>query len=242
MRLLEKVLWVIAARAGSKGIPDKNIKPLCGIPLLAYRIRSALKIAHREDVIISTDSKKYARIAADYGVTVPFIRPSELSTDTAASADVIWHAMQWAESSGRRYDAVGLLEPTSPFLYANRLFEAVKRLFKNDEAENIVAVRKVSPSTFYIQKESEYLDVISRRIAREGFLRRQDERSEVTPSGGFYIAKWSSFKSNKSFYTDKTLSFLVSDIEGLEIDEPLDWEFAEFIVENHLENLSDGEF
>lgn len=236
---MENVLWVIAARSDSKGIPDKNIRPLGGIPLLAYRIRSALKIAHRDDVIISTDSKKYAKIASDYGVTVPFIRPPELSTDTAASADVIWHAMQWAESSERGYEAVGLLEPTSPFICGTRLFEAVTRLFKKKEAENIVAVRKVSPSTFYIQQESEYLDVISRRIAHEGLLRRQDERNEMTPSGGFYIAKWSSFKTHRSFYTDKTLSFLVSDIEGLEIDEPLDWDWAEFLLEKNKANVGE---
>jgi N-acylneuraminate cytidylyltransferase/CMP-N,N'-diacetyllegionaminic acid synthase len=235
----KRLLWLIAARSESKSIPDKNIKPLGGIPLLAWRIKSALKIANKEDIWVSTDSKHYADIARKYGAFVPFIRPSELSTDTAKSADVVLHAMNWAESIERNYDAVGLLEPTSPFIKSSRLEEAVDNLFMEEEAENIVAVRVVKPSSFYIQEDTKYLSVIARNIASKGLLRRQDEKKEITPSGGLYIAKWGAFKRNRTFYTNKTLSYVVPDLEGLEIDEPIDWEWAEFLIEK--EKIDIGE-
>lgn len=226
-----KVLWVITARSGSKSIPDKNIKLLGGIPLLVWRIKAALEIANKEDIWVSTDSEHYAGIAKRYGANVPFLRPPDLATDTAKSADVVLHAMDWAESKGGNYDAVGLLEPTSPFIQSSRLAEAVNNLFGEDEAENIVAVRVVKPSSFYIQEDSKYLSVIARNIASKGLLRRQDEKKEITPSGGLYIAKWEAFKKNRTFYTSKTLSYMVPDLDGLEIDEPIDWEWAEFLIE-----------
>ena len=238
----KKILWVVTARSGSKSVPHKNIKLLGGVPLLAYRIKCALKIAAREDVWISTDSPEYANIAEKYGATVPFLRPAELATDTARSADVILHAMQWAESKGKTYDAVGMLEPTSPFVTTANLFNAVERLFGEKEAENIVAVRYSRPSTFYIQENHKYLETIANNIMDAGLKRRQDEKEEITPSGGFYISKWGAFKKNHSFYTSKTLSFLVPDLEGLEIDEPIDWEWAEFLLSKKKFDLRDLDF
>lgn len=239
IELKYKILWVVTARAGSKSIPDKNIKSLGGIPLLAYRVKSALTIAGKGDVWISTDSKHYAEIAASFGAVVPFIRPSELATDTARSADVVLHAMNWAESSGKRYEAICLLEPTSPFVKYSQLTEAVNNLFVEKDACSIVAVREARPSTYYIQQEDKYLSIVASNIQSGGILRRQDLKKEITPSGGFYISKWDAFKQDESFYTDRTLSFLLPDINGLEIDEPLDWLWAEFLIEKGLINKSD---
>lgn len=239
IKIKHKVLWVITARAGSKSIPDKNIKPLGGIPLLAYRVKSVLTFSEKDDVWMSTDSKDYAEIAASYGAMVPFLRPAELATDTARSADVVLHAMKWAESLGRRYDAVGLLEPTSPFVKYSQLSEAVNRLFAEKEACSIVSVRESRPSTYYVQQEDKYLSTIAKNIQSGGILRRQDLKREITPSGGFYISKWDAFKQDKSFYTDRTLSFLLPDINGLEIDEPLDWSWAEFLLERGMINITD---
>jgi len=235
----KKLLWLVAARFGSKSISNKNIKLLGGIPLLAYRIKSALKISDNEDVWISSDSQLYADLAKRYGATVHFLRPAELATDTAKSSDVVLHAMEWAESKGKVYDAIGLLEPTSPFIKSSSLAEAVNNLFMENEAENIVAVRRVKPSRFYIQEDNKYLSVLARNIASMGLLRRQDEKKEITPSGGFYIAKWDDFKMNRTFYTDKTLSYVVQNLEGLEIDESIDWEWAEYLLHKKEINLAD---
>jgi N-acylneuraminate cytidylyltransferase/CMP-N,N'-diacetyllegionaminic acid synthase len=231
MAKMQGVLWLMTARSGSKSIPHKNIKTLGGLPLLAHRILSAAAIADPADIWISTDSREYADIARAHGATAPFLRPAELATDAAKSSDVVLHAMDWAESQGRSYSAVCVLEPTSPFIYARHLREAAEALLADPGSENIVAVRQVRPSTLFVQPMTRYLDILAENIRRSAVTRRQDEQIEVTPSGGFYIAKWEGFRRNQSFYTDRTLPFLVPDECALEIDEPMDWDWAEFLID-----------
>jgi len=234
MNYSHRVLWLVTARSGSKSIPDKNIKKLGGLPLLAYRIKSALAFAPKEDVWISTDSKKYAEIAESFGATVPFIRPQKLSTDEAKSEDVALHAMEYAESTGKNYEAICILEPTSPFITPNQLKGAVEKLFNTPEAQCIVAVRKVIPTTFFIQEEDEFLTKLAENFRKRDKWRRQDFKKEITPSGGFYIPKWDFFKKYKKIYTEKTLPYLVPDINALEIDEKLDFLWAEFLIEKEI--------
>ena len=230
----QKILWLITARSGSKSIVHKNIKHLSGYPLLAYRIKSALSISQPEDVWISTDSQDYADIAKSYGATVPFLRPPELSSDNTSSVDVVLHAMIHATKLGKKYNALGLLEPTSPLITYTQLKDAVEKLFMDHESENIVAVRIVRPHTFFVQDNERYLETLAERLSTSSKWRRQDRKDEITPSGGFYIAKWDSFLKNKTFYTTRTMAYLVSEINGLEIDEPIDWNWAEFLLEKGL--------
>jgi CMP-N-acetylneuraminic acid synthetase len=233
-RLMSSVLWLIAARAGSKGIPHKNIKPLGGRPLMSYVLHSALSVARPGDVWVSTDSPRFARLARRLGATVPFLRPARLASDEARSSDVVLHAMDWAEAHDGARDFIALLEPTSPFVPAAELRRAVKRLSADPRAEAVVAVRHARASTFYIQDESRYLDVLARRIAKAGTLRRQDDLKEITPSGGFYIARWSAFRRRGTFYTPRTLAHRLEGAASLEIDEPIDWAWAEFMLQAGL--------
>ena len=237
--MLNNILWLIPARSGSKSIPHKNIKKLGDYPLMAYRIKSALSIASPNNVWVSTDSEEYAEIAKGFGATVPFLRPEELATETATSADVVLHAMNEAEKQGLKYSVLGLLEPTSPFITYNQLSDAVQQLLDDDEAENIVAVRESRPNTFFIQKDSKYLSELAERLSMVQSHARQNFGKEITPSGGFHMAKWDSFKKSKTFFTQKTLSFFVGSENELEIDEPLDWNFAEFILQQGLIKISD---
>ena len=231
---MDNILWLISARAGSKSILNKNIKVLCGFPLLAYRIKTALAISRPCDVWVSTDSQEYADIAKSYGAVIPFLRPDILSTDNASSVDVVLHAMLHAEKLGKKYDAIGLLEPTSPFITSKQLSESLNELFNDKDAENIVAVRSVRPHTYFVQEKSKYLNTLANKFNLSSKLRRQDRTDEITPSGGFYISKWNSFLKNKTFYTEKTLQFQVSDFHGIEIDEPVDWLWAEFLLEKSI--------
>ena len=233
----QKILWLITARSGSKGIPNKNIKELLDLPLLAYKIKTALSISQSDNVWISTDSIEYANIAKVFGAHVPFLRPNELASDNASSMDVVLHAMEFAENIGKQYDYIGLLEPTSPFVYFNDLENAVIKLDKHDYAQAIVAVKESRPNTFFIQEESEFLDVFSKRLEDSKSLGRQFFKKEITPSGGFYISKWDAFKENKSFYTDKTLAFLLPEESTLEIDEIIDFDWAEFLVKYNKVDL-----
>lgn len=232
-----KVLWVITARSGSKGIPDKNIKPLGGLPLMAYRIKAALKVANSEDIIVSTDSAAYGEIARSYQASVPYLRAASLAGDLAKSDDVIMEAIQWAESAGREYQAVALLQPTSPFVKASHLREAVKMLADEQEADSIIAVKDSRPSSIYIQQREKYLGIIADRIAARGTLRRQDLQQEITPSGGLYLARWQAFKDLKTFYTPRALAYLLPEINSVDIDEALDWKWAEFLIESGVINI-----
>ena len=224
-----KVLWLITARSGSKSVPNKNIRSLNGVPLLAYRIQSALKSNFPETIWISTDSIEYSKIALEYGAQVPFLRPADLAQDSSNSVDVVLHAMQFAIENNLDFDYIGLLEPTSPFISEIDLNQAIFQLSNSEYARAIVSVKESRPHPIFVQDESNYLDKVSLNIAGLNNLGRQEFKKQITPSGGFYIAKWMAFLEDKSFYTSNTLSYLVDDIAGLEIDEPIDFLFAEFI-------------
>ena len=234
----KKILWLIAARSGSKSITHKNIKLLGGHQLLSYRIKSVKKTRSKYDLWITTDSEEYASIAQKYGAEVPFIRPKELSNDVSSSIDVVIHAMKHAEKLNKKFDYVGLLEPTSPFITPNQLDGALSLLEENKEALAVVAVKESRPNKIFIQKENMFLEELSLNLEKLKTYGRQEFEKEITPSGGFYISKWSALLEQKTFYTPKTLSFEVDEVSALEIDEPLDWEFAEFIVLNKLNEIN----
>ena len=230
----KEILWLVAARSGSKSIPNKNIKLLGDHPLLSFRIKSVLKSKFKHDLWISTDSKDYALIAKNYGAEAPFLRPDELSNDNSSSIDVVLHAMNHAKNKGKEYDFIGLLEPTSPFIKTEDLDAALNLLQNDEDATAIVAVKESRPNKIFIQKKSKYLTELSVNLDDLKKLTRQSFDKEITPSGGFYISRWDSFISYKSFYNKKTLAYEVDEISGINIDEPIDWNFAEFVFKNKL--------
>lgn len=229
-----KILWIITARSGSKSIIDKNIKLLGDMPLIGYKIKTAISISNPNNVWVSTDSIKYANIAKKYGAMVPFIRPKDLSTDDASSVDVIKHCIEYAENKNMTFDFIGMLEPTSPFVYFSFLQQAVTVLDKNLNADSIVSTREVRPSSFFTQKDSIFLSEVGERIKSVKNYGRQNFQKEITPSGGFYISRWDKFKKNNGFYSKKTLSFDLPIECELEIDEPIDWVWAEFLLKSEI--------
>jgi len=120
-----KNIAIIPARSGSKGLKDKNIKPLLDIPLLAYSIRAAKDSALFDEIMVSTDSDDYAQIAKDYGASVPFLRSAKTSSDTAGSWDVVTEVLSQYQTSGRYFDTICLLQPTSPLRIASDIIGGV---------------------------------------------------------------------------------------------------------------------
>lgn len=229
--MTKKILWIIPARSGSKSIPSKNIKLLGGIPLFVYRFLAVSKSRFPNDIWLSTDSQEYCDIAKGHGIDAPFIRPQELSTDQANSVDVVLHAMQFAIHNNLQYNFVGLLEPTSPFIKIADIDAAIEKLERDTDAHGVVAVKQHRPASIFVQKAAPYLNEFCTNIKDIKKMGRQEFEKEITPSGGFYICRWDRFLQEKTFYADKTIAYEVDEISGLEIDEPLDWEFAEFILE-----------
>lgn len=137
-----RILGIIPARGGSKGLPGKNIKLLNGTPLIAYTIKEALN-SNLDEFIVSTDSEEIAEVARNYGGKVPFLRPAEIATDNASSLDVVLHALDFMkEHENKEYDAIMLLQPTTPYRDSADINQAINLLISSD-ADSVISVTDV---------------------------------------------------------------------------------------------------
>lgn len=162
-----KLLYLIPARGGSKGIPHKNIKQLSGKPLIAYSIDVARQLTDDCNICISTDDDEIIQVVTSYGLTVPFKRPDFLATDLAGTYEVILHAIGFYENLGISYDAVVLLQPTSPLRTAQQVMEAIGLYDKSVDAvvsvceslriHIIIYLRRIVMDIFVSQREMEPL-------------------------------------------------------------------------------------
>lgn len=138
----EKIIAVITARGGSKGLPKKNIIDLGGKPLLAYTIEAGLESQMIQTVVVSTDDKDIQQVALKWGAEVPFLRPAELSTDTAHTPDVVAHALEYYEKElSCCYDIVVTLQPTSPFRTERHIDEAIKTFLADPTLDSLISIK-----------------------------------------------------------------------------------------------------
>ena len=166
-----RVLFLIVARGGSRGVKDKNIRRIGDLSLLGYKAVTAQKSRYCTRLILSTDSAEIQKEGRKYGVEIPFTRPAELASDTASSIDVIRHAMDWIEQEGAdTYDAFMLLEPSSPFATAQDYDQAIE-LMQSRDANVVVGMRETEVhSTFVGELDpdlriTQIIDQIGRREA-----------------------------------------------------------------------------
>lgn len=155
----KRILALIPARGGSKGLPGKNTKMLLGKSLIAWSIEQAYQSAYIDKVIVSTESEKIAVVARSCGAEVPFVRPKSLSADNAETIDVVLHAINFYESRGDAFDIIVLLEPTSPLREAKDIDRAIERLISNRQAESIVGIARAEAShpAFIVKLEKGFL-------------------------------------------------------------------------------------
>jgi N-acylneuraminate cytidylyltransferase/CMP-N,N'-diacetyllegionaminic acid synthase len=221
---------LIPARAGSKGIPGKNIKIIDGKPLIAYSIEQAKKSKYIDKVIVSTDSKKIASVAAKYGAEVPFLRPKRISTDKASSTDVILHAVNYLERKNEYYDILILLEPTSPLRDTKDINSALKMLLKKKKAESIVGICKVESAhpDFLVKLDRGFLRPYTN--TRFKSVRRQDLSELYFFEGSLYISYIDSLKEHKTFYHQNTLSYIVKKWKSYELDDNTDFKIIESLL------------
>lgn len=231
-----RVLFVITARGGSKGVPRKNIKMLEGLPLVAYKIIAAKKSRFDKRIIVSTDDNEIAEISKEYGAEVPFMRPDYLATDTAESVDVVLHAMKWADENDKdKFDYVCLLEPSSPFASYQDLNNALELIIKND-ADTLLGMREVGITSNFIHSLDEYekLSEFYYAVRDLKSTRRQSQKKEYTMNGCMYIAKWDYFIKNKMFHSINSIPYIMPEENSIEIDTMLDYEVAGKIMESGL--------
>lgn len=230
-----KVLFLIVARGGSKSIPKKNLLHINGISLVGYKAISARKCKYCNRLIVSSDSPEIQDDARKYGAEVPFTRPDHLASDTASSDDVIVHAMNYIETqTDEKYDAVMLLEPSSPFATHEHYEQAVEFMLEK-EANFVVGMREVEINSVFhgtLDAHGRITQIIDKLQGLEK-QRRQDVPQEYTMNGALYLMKWGFFKENRRRYCDRENSYgIVMPREySLEIDSPMDFAMAQFLVE-----------
>lgn len=233
-----KTLFLITARGGSKGIPKKNSKILAGKPLIEYSIDIARKFVNDDYICVSTDCDEIIEVVNNYGLNVPFKRPLELATDTAGSYEVILHAIDWYEKKGIQFDNLVLLQPTSPFRLKKHVEEALT-LYSND-IDMVASVKKVKAniySTFY--KENDYGFIEKLFPSNANGLRRQDSEAIYEFNGSIYVINIESVKKQTLGEFKKVKKIVMNDFYSIDIDEPIDWTWCEFLLKEKLVSLND---
>lgn len=223
------VLVVIPARGGSKGVPGKNIKPLNGKPLINYTVDEARKLFNDGQIIVSTDSPDIKACVEDAGLKVPFLRPAELATDTAGTYEVLLHAVDFYEKSGKSAEILVLLQPTSPFRTAGHIKDALE-LYSPD-IDMVVSVKETSSNPYYVLFE-ETEDGYLKKSKEANFTRRQDCPKVYEYNGAIYIINIASLKQHPLSAFKKVVKYEMDEVTSHDIDTMFDWKLAEFISES----------
>jgi CMP-N,N'-diacetyllegionaminic acid synthase len=229
-------LGLICARGGSKGIPRKNVKDICGQPLIAYSIQAAQQSTLLSDIVVSTDDQEIADVALSYGASVPFMRPAELASDKALQIDAIIHAVETLAAQGKPYDYVVLLQPTCPLRDGADIDGAITK-FKEEQADTLISVTEVAgyhPSTMYRKNEEAGLSPYI-TSDKSGVLRQNFDQLWWR-NGAIYILSVDVMKQRRSLYGDKVVGFEMPAEKSANIDEPLDWTIAECLLRQKLES------
>ncbi len=226
-----KILGLIPARGGSKGIPGKNIKLLGGKPLLQYTFESAKASELLNRVILSSDDEEIIAVAQKLGIDVPFVRPAELSEDATGSLEVMQHALKYLKEQGKEYDLVCLLQPTTPFRSHGLIDEAVEK-FKSEDYDSLISVREVpeefNPHWVFEEKNG------SLQLAtgeKEIIKRRQDLPKAYHRDGAIYITKTSVLLEQNSLYGEKIGFVDTTGSVYVNVDTEEDWELATRLLE-----------
>lgn len=223
----KRVLALIPARGGSKGIKDKNITPLCGKPLIAYSVLAAKNSRYIDDVVVTTDSERIAETAKAYGAEVPFLRPAELASDTAKTIDAVLHAVKWLEDHQKSYDLLVLLQPTQPLRRTEDIDGAIELCIQRD-MQDVVSVKEVSEHPILmrtIDEKGELQNVLS----MQSTVRRQDMPQYYLVDGSVYVNRIETLSESTSF-NDNPIPYIMDAKYSVDIDEPSDLEQAETAV------------
>lgn len=225
-----KVLGIIPARGGSKGIKDKNIKIIAGKPLIAYAIESAFQSKLIDKVVVSTDSESIKDIAENFGVDV-IIRPDNLSEDSTPIFPVLLHTIEILEIKNEKFDLVVLLQPTSPIREGKNIDEVIKKFDVNPGLENVISVvsmQDIHPARMYIVDSDCQLNPLEQDWE---LARRQDIPAVYFRNGCIYAIRVNSMKKHRSVILKNKEAYIMPTKWLLNIDEERDLLLAEIMIE-----------
>lgn len=229
----KSILAIIPARGGSKGLPRKNILPICGRPLISWTIEKANISKYLDKIIVSTDCKEIAKVALEAGAEVPFMRPSDLSTDHSPTIDVIEHAVSKLKTEqSKDYDYVFLLEPTSPLRENDDIDSMIQTLInKRSQFDSIISIGEVDEHPSIIKKiKGERIKPFCKDVAIK--TRRQDNEPAYFPYGVGYLAKTEALLNERTFYLEKCTFYKIKKYQNYEIDDI----YGFWCVENIMRN------
>ena len=227
-----KTLYLIPARGGSKGLPGKNIKVLNGKALINHSIDFARQFTTDENICLTTDSQEVIDCALNNYLKVPFVRPDNLSNDTASSNEVVLHAINYYESKGICFDLLVLLQPTNPF----RNKEDLKNMLDlwNNNLDLLVSVKESHDSPYFNLFEENSNNFLE-KSKQSNTTRRQDAPKVYSFNGSIYIYNINSLKSKPLSEFNKIKKYvMVNPLYSIDIDNQFDWLVAETIINNKL--------
>lgn len=226
-----RVLGIVPARGGSKGIPGKNVRPLGGKPLLVHTAEAALAARRLSRVVLTTDDERIAEVGRGCGLEVPFLRPAELATDDTPTLPVLQHAVAELERTGDRFDAICLLQPTSPFRGAGDIDGCIE-LLESADLDAVVSVLPVppehNPHWVYFRGAGGLLRLATGED--QPIPRRQELPPAFHRDGSVYVTRRNVLMEGNSLYGKRLGGYLMQALAGsrsVNLDTPADWERAE---------------
>jgi CMP-N-acetylneuraminic acid synthetase len=226
-----RVVGIVPARGGSKGIPRKNIRLLCGKPLLQYTAEAATAARRLSRVVLSTEDPEIAEVGRRCGLEVPFLRPAELARDDTPTLPVVQHAVRWLEAQSDRYDAVCLLQPTHPLRRAADI-DACIAMLERDDLDAVVSVLAVpaehNPHWVYFQDDDGMMRLSTGE--RNPIARRQELPAAFHREGSVYVVRRDVLILGDSLFGNRLGGYLIEACRSVNIDGPHDWERAEQLL------------
>jgi len=225
-----RILGFIPARSGSKGVPDKNIKKISGVPLLCFSVWTAVKSGAFEDILVSTDSREYLGLVAGLGVRTDYLRPKSLSDDHSPTIAAVSHALDWYEAQGKSYTAVMILQPTAPFRTPDHISRAIGLLSKYPEATCVTGVVQLGDTH---PARIKRLD--SGTWLRDFCCAKEPEpsrRQDLSPpaylrNGTIYLSPLSTIQGQNRIRGEKVIGMEMPEANSINVDTHLDFLTAE---------------
>jgi CMP-N,N'-diacetyllegionaminic acid synthase len=228
---MENILCTICARGGSKGVKNKNIKKIQGKPLIAYTIEQAIESQLFDHIVVSTDSDDIAKIAEQYGAEVFFKRSAMMASDTAGKLDVIKDAFKRSEDYyNKTYDYLIDLDATAPLRSVNDIINSFNQLKENNNDNLITAMPSRRSPYFNLVEVNKEGKVYLSKTLDDKVVRRQDAPLSYDMNASIYIWKRATILNESNIFLEKTGLYVMPEERSIDIDNPLDFEFVEFIL------------
>lgn len=229
----KRILAIIPARGGSKGLPGKNIRPLAGKPLIGWTLDSAKKSKYLDEIFVSTDSQEIADVAEQFGIKVPELRPAELASDTASSASVVLYTIEHLRRQGKNFDYIILLEPTSPLRKDDDIDNVIRLGCGHAEKAGVVSLGEIHMEHPSIVKKISGDGIIQAFSDSHHYTQRQQLSKAYFPYGVAYLVKTGYFEEKRLFYGEDSLPYMIERWQCYEVDDIYDMVAIEGIIKYH---------